>query len=72
MPFCTLKTDIWMSEITHAVHSLASGAVTSVRTERAFEFTAIAGAICVLTKPFDGETLELCLAAALKGNGKSA
>jgi FixJ family two-component response regulator len=30
------------------------------------------GAICVLTKPFDGETLELCLSAALKDNGQSA
>ena len=29
------------------------------------------GATCVLTKPFDGEALELCLATALKG-GKSA
>ena len=39
----------------------------SVRAQALFR-----GATCVLTKPFGGETLERCLAAALKSNGKSA
>jgi FixJ family two-component response regulator len=46
--------------------------VTAFPNERVRAQALLRGAICVLTKPFDGETLELCLAAALKGNGKSA
>jgi FixJ family two-component response regulator len=46
--------------------------VTAFPNERVRAQAILRGAICVLTKPFDGETLELCLAAALKGNGKSA
>ena len=46
--------------------------VTAFPNERVRSQALLRGAICVLTKPFDGETLELCLAAALKGNGKSA
>ena len=46
--------------------------VTAFPNERVRAQAFLRGAICVLTKPFDGETLELCLAAALKGNGKSA
>ena len=46
--------------------------VTAFPNERVRAQALLRGAICVLTKPFDGETLELCLAAALKSNGKSA
>ena len=46
--------------------------VTAFPNESVRAQALLRGAICVLTKPFDGETLELCLAAALKGNGKSA
>ena len=45
--------------------------VTAFPNERVRAQALLRGAICVLTKPFDGETLELCLAAALKNNGKS-
>jgi FixJ family two-component response regulator len=46
--------------------------VTAFPNERVRAQALLRGAISVLTKPFDGKTLELCLAAALKGNGKSA
>ena len=46
--------------------------VTAFPNERVRAQALLRGAICVLTKPFDGKSLELCLAAALKGNGKSA
>ena len=46
--------------------------VTAFPNERVRAQALLRGAICVLTKPFEGETLELCLAAALKSNGKSA
>jgi FixJ family two-component response regulator len=46
--------------------------VTAFPNERVRAQALLQGATCVLTKPFDGETLELCLAAALKGNGNSA
>ena len=46
--------------------------VTAFPNERVRAQALLRGATCVLTKPFEGETLELCLVAALKGNGKSA
>jgi FixJ family two-component response regulator len=46
--------------------------VTAFPNERVRAQALLWGATCVLTKPFDGETLELCLAAALKYNGNSA
>ena len=61
-----------LDELRTRGHNMPIIFVTAFFNERVRTQALLRGAICVLTKPFDGETLELCLAAALKGNGKSA
>ena len=61
-----------LDELRTRGHNMPIIFVTAFPNERVRAQALLRGAICVLTKPFDGETLELCLAAALKGNGKSA
>ena len=53
-------------------HNMPIIFVTAFPDERVRAQALSRGASCVLIKPFDGETLELCLATALKGNGTSA
>jgi len=61
-----------LDELRTRGHNMPIIFVTAFPNERVRAQALLRGAICVLTKPFDGETLELCLAAALKGNGKDA
>jgi len=61
-----------LDELRARGHNMPIIFVTAFPNERVRAQALLRGATCVLTKPFDGETLELCLAAALKGNGKSA
>jgi FixJ family two-component response regulator len=52
-------------------HNMPIIFVTAFPDERVRAQALSRGASCVLTKPFDGETLEFCLATALKSNGPS-
>ena len=61
-----------LDELRTRGHNMPIIFVTAFPNERVRAQALLRGAICVLTKPFEGETLELCLAAALKSNGKSA
>jgi len=61
-----------LDELRTRGHNMPIIFVTAFPNERVRAQALLRGAICVLTKPFDGETLELCLAAALKDNGKGA
>jgi FixJ family two-component response regulator len=61
-----------LDELRTRGHNMPIIFVTAFPNERVRAQALLRGATCVLIKPFDGETLELCLAAALKGNGKSA
>jgi FixJ family two-component response regulator len=61
-----------LDELRARGHNMPIIFVTAFPNESVRAQALLRGATCVLTKPFDGETLELCLAAALKGNGKSA
>ena len=61
-----------LDELRTLGHDMPIIFITAFPNERVRAQALLRGAICVLTKPFDGETLELCLATALKGNSKSA
>jgi FixJ family two-component response regulator len=61
-----------LDELRTRGHNIPMIFITAFPNERVRAQALLRGATCVLTKPFDGETLELCLAAALKSNGKSA
>jgi FixJ family two-component response regulator len=61
-----------LDELRTRGHNMPIIFVTAFPNEGVRAQALLRGAICVLTKPFDGETLELCLAAALKGDDRSA
>ena len=61
-----------LDELRTRGHNMPIIFVTAFPNERVRAQALVRGATCVLTKPFDGETLELCLATALKSNGTSA
>jgi len=61
-----------LDELRTLGHNMPIIFITAFPNERVRAQALLRGAICVLTKPFAGEALELCLTAALKGNGKSA
>ena len=46
--------------------------ITAIAAEAIRERALSAGAICFLTKPFDGETLIRCVETALKTDGARA
>ena len=61
-----------LDELRTRGHNMPIIFVTAFFNERVRAQALLRGATCVLTKPFEGETLELCLATALNSKGTSA
>jgi CheY-like chemotaxis protein len=60
-----------LDELRSRGHNMPIIFVTAFPNERVRAQALLRGATCVLTKPFEGEALELCLTTALKSNGTS-
>jgi FixJ family two-component response regulator len=61
-----------LDELRSRGHNMPIVFVTAFPDERIRAQALSRGASCVLTKPFDGDALELCLATALKSSGTNA